>query len=56
MRNFWTVLFVIIAIIIALQILKVLFSVGFALLKIAIPIALVGFAVYGFLEFAKKKR
>ena len=55
MRNFWTILFVIIAVIVGIRIVAQIFSVGFSLIRFVLPIALLGFAVYGFLQFLKNR-
>ncbi|MCK4259115.1 MAG: hypothetical protein KAX49_09060 [Halanaerobiales bacterium] len=55
MKNFWTILIVILALIVGFRLLGIFFSVGFMLLRAIIPIAFIFFAIYGFLAFLKKR-
>lgn len=55
MRNIWTILFVIIAVIVGIRVVAQIFSVGFSLIRLVFPLVLLGFAVYGFLQFLKNR-
>lgn len=55
MKNIWTILLVIIAVIVGIRVIVQIFSVGFSLIRIVFPIALFGFAIYGFLQFLKNR-
>lgn len=56
MKNFWTILFVVLIVLIGFRMFGMLVTLSFGLLRFLIPLAIVGFAVYGFLKFMQDRR
>lgn len=55
MKNFWTILFVILAVIVGIRVLSLFFSISMVLLRPLIYVGLIGFAIYGLTQFFKNR-
>lgn len=55
MRSFWSILFIVIAILVGIRLLGFAFSLFFGLFRLLLPVAIIGFAIYGFTQFLKKR-
>lgn len=49
------IILAIVVVLVGLQVIRVVFHVGIGLLKLFFPVILVGFAIYGFIQFFKNR-
>lgn len=55
MRNIWSILIAVIVLLIGVRLLGFAFSLFFGLFRLLLPVAVVGFAIYGVTQFLQRR-